>query len=300
MTETTTGWPEIDDPDTLTDRLRTHGYLAGEGLVAAAFLALQMGRPLFLEGDPGVGKTDFASKIATVLDARMIRLQCHAGMDTTQALYEWNFPKQILALRAMGENGDPATILPALYSEDYLLRRPVLQALRGRPAVLLIDEIDRADDEFEALLLEFLEAYTVSVPELGPVVAEVRPMVILTSNRTREVHDALKRRCLYHWITHPGPEREAEILRLRVPRIPDLLARQIAIGLKRVRTDPNLVKPPGVSECLDFAEALTARGATTLTPDAVDATICTLVKQHEDHDPVRDGLLGPPRPREGA
>ncbi|WP_327010862.1 MoxR family ATPase [Dactylosporangium sp. NBC_01737] len=300
MTDVTTGWPVIDSPEMLTGMLADRQYLAGEGLAAAAFLALRMGRPLFLEGDPGVGKTDFARKIAEALGARCIRLQCHAGLDVSQALYDWNFPKQILALRAAGEEaGDRAAQLRGLYTEEFLHRRPILQALEGGRTVLLIDEIDRADDEFEALLLQVLEDYTVGIPELDDVRAPFPPLVILTSNRTREVHDALKRRCLYHWIAHPEPELEERILQRRVPALPEELARQIAAGMQRVRAAKNVAKPPGVAESIDFAEALTARGAATLTPATVDAAVCTVVKHHEDLGVVRQLLLVPTQ-REAA
>ena len=289
MNDVTTGWPLIGSREELAARLTAVGYLPGEGLVAAAFLALQMGRPLFLEGDPGVGKTDFARKIAQALGARAIRLQCHAGIDAAQALYDWNFPRQILTLRA-GEGGERTTV-PDLYREEFLQRRPILQALEGGPAVLVIDEIDRADDEFEALLLEVLEEYTVGIPEIGEIRAEVTPLVILTSNRTREVHDALKRRCLYHWIDHPEPPEEVRILRARVRKLPEALAQQIAAGMKRLRTAKSVTKPPGVAESIDFAQALTADGATALSPGAVEATICTLVKHQDDRDEVRRLLL---------
>ncbi|WP_326557479.1 AAA family ATPase [Micromonospora sp. NBC_01796] len=297
MTEATTGWPLIDSPDQLTGMLADRHYLAGEGLAAAAFLALRMGRPLFLEGDPGVGKTDFARKIAEALDARCIRLQCHAGLDVSQALYDWNFPRQILALRVAGEaqpgTGDRAEQLRGLYTEEFLQRRPILQALEGGRTVLLIDEIDRADDEFEALLLQVLEDYTVGIPELDDVRAPFPPLVILTSNRTREVHDALKRRCLYHWIAHPEPELEERILRERVPKLEQVLARQIATGMQRVRSAKNVTKPPGVAESIDFAAALTTYGAAALTPATVDAAVSTVVKHHEDLEVVRQLLLVP-------
>jgi MoxR-like ATPase len=294
MNDVTAGWPEIRSREELAAKLTAVDYLPGEGLVAAAFLALRMGRPLFLEGDPGVGKTDFAAKIALALGARPIRLQCHAGIDATQALYDWNFPRQILTLRAAGD-----TTVPDLYQEEFLQRRPILQALKGGPAVLLIDEIDRADDEFEALLLQVLENYEVSVPEIETIKAEVTPLVILTSNRTREVHDALKRRCLYHWIDHPEPAEEVAILKARVREVPDGLAEQIAAGMKRLRTTKDIAKPPGVAESIDFAKALTADGATALTPDTVDATISTVVKHQDDRTDARRLLLGtPPRAAE--
>ena len=300
MTETTTGWPAIDSPETLATKLAERDYLPGDGLVQAAYLALTMGRPLFLEGDPGVGKTDFARRIADAFSARFIRLQCHAGLDVTQALYDWNFPRQMLALRAAGdEHSDRSRLLPGLYTEEFLHRRPILQALGDRPAVLLIDEIDRADDEFEALLLEVLEDYRVDIPEFGQVKADVRPLVVLTSNRTREVHDALKRRCLYHWITHPDPELEARILRRRVPKLAEALSHEIAAGMARVRASPAVTKPPGIAESIDFGHALAARGAGTLDPTAVEATLSTLVKHHDDRD-VINRLLLVPGPRKAS
>ncbi len=293
MTETTPGWPPIDRPDTLATMLSDRDYLAGDGLVEAAYLALTMGRPLFLEGDPGVGKTDFARRIADALGARFIRLQCHAGLDVTQALYDWNFPRQMLALRA-AEHGDRTRLLPGLYTEEFLHRRPILQALAGGPAVLLVDEVDRADDEFEALLLEVLEDYRVDIPEFGEVRADTTPLVVLTSNRTREVHDALKRRCLYHWITHPSPELEARILRRRVPKLAEALSHDIAAGMARVRASPAVTKPPGIAESIDFASALAARRTGTLNPATVGAALSTLVKHHDDQDVIGRLLVADP------
>jgi MoxR-like ATPase len=290
---------EINTPADLAELLSRQDYLAGDGLVQAAFLALRMGRPLFLEGDPGVGKTDFARRMAEGLGARFIRLQCHAGLDASRALYDWNFPRQILALRSAGDVDDRGSLLRGLYTEEFLQRGPILQALKGGPAVLLIDEIDRADDEFEALLLEVLENYSVGIPELDEVRAETPPLVVLTSNRTREVHDALKRRCLYHWITHPEPDLEARILRRRVPELPAELARQIAAGMSRVRAHEAVTKPPGVAESIDFATALSTHSATTLDPATVEATVSTVIKHHDDHDLVRRLLLTP-RQREAT
>jgi MoxR-like ATPase len=286
---TPSGWPDVTSPQQLAALLRRVDYLADEGLAAAAFLALRMRRPLFLEGEPGVGKTSFAQKIAQALGARPIRLQCHGGIDASQALYDWNFPRQILTLRA-AEDGARNGIVKQLYSWDFLVRRPILEALENGPAVLLIDEIDRADDEFEALLLEVLEANSVSIPELGEIRATIPPLVILTSNRTREVHDALKRRCLSHWIPHPDPDREVEILRQRVAALPDDLARQIADGMHRLRAARDLAKTPGVAESIDLAHALIETGATALTPTALSVTLSTVVKHHDDQAPVRDLL----------
>ena len=295
MTYSTSDWPPVAGPEELGELLSRQKYQPDKGLSQAAFLALRMGRPLFLEGDPGVGKTDFARRIAAALDARFIRLQCHAGLDATQALYDWNFPKQMLALRAAEGNWlDRTTAVTSLYGREFLQHRPILRALQGGRAVLLIDEIDRADDEFEALLLEVLEDYEVDIPEFGTVQADVRPLVVLTSNRTREVHDALKRRCLYHWIAHPEPDLEIRILRQRVPDLPDDLAGQIAAGMRRVRRSAAVMKPPGVAESIDFAVALTACAAEALDPNSVDAAMSAIVKHHEDHDVVRRLLLCPP------
>jgi MoxR-like ATPase len=296
MTDVPAGWPRISSREQLEAALTAVGYLPGEGLVAAAFLALRMGRPLFLEGDPGVGKTDFARKIGQALGARVIRLQCHAGIDAAQALYDWNFPRQILTLRA-GEDGNRLSV-PDLYRDEFLQRRPILEALQGGPAVLLIDEIDRADDEFEALLLEVLEEYRVGIPELGEIRAEVTPLVILTSNQTREVHDALKRRCLYHWIDHPEPAEEVRILRARVPALPENLAQQIAAGMRRIRAAKDVIKPPGVAESIDFAQALATDGATALDASTVKTTISTVVKHQADRDEVHRLLLAAPRDAE--
>jgi MoxR-like ATPase len=282
----------ISGPEELAAKLTAEGYLPGEGLADAAYLALKLGRPLFLEGDPGVGKTDFARKLALVLGMTYIRLQCHSGLDASQALYEWNFPQQILALRAVDHPDRREEMLDRLYAPKYLLRRPILRALQDSPAVLLIDEIDRADDEFEAVLLEVLEKYEITVPELDePVVAAVPPVVVLTSNRTREVHDALKRRCLYHWIDHPQPNEEEQILRLRVQNLSERLAREIAEGMRRVRDDDKVSKVPGVAEALDFASALVAREFDRLDENAVRATISTVAKDSGDRERITRKLL---------
>ncbi|MFI5960244.1 AAA family ATPase [Cryptosporangium sp. NPDC051539] len=284
----TAGWSIPADPTALRTKLADVDYLADDGLAAAAFLALRMHRPLFLEGDPGVGKTDFAQRIADAFGVSCIRLQCHAGLDAAQALYDWNFPRQILAMRAAESTGeDRSQILNGLYTGEFLQRRPILEALQNSPAVLLIDEVDRADDEFEALLLQVLEKYTVSVPELDePIEATTPPLTILTSNRTREVHDALKRRCLYHWITHPTPDQETDILHRRVRDLPEGLGRQIAERMVRVRGAENIVKTPGVAESIDFATALTAIGAVTLDESAVRTVVSTVVKHHDDLEQV--------------
>jgi MoxR-like ATPase len=266
------------------------GYLPGFGLAAAAFLAHRMGRPLFLEGEPGVGKTAFASAMAAVLGFRCVRLQCHSGLDAAQSLYDWDFPRQLLALRAMGD-GDHSARVSSLWSRELLIARPILDALTGAPAVLLIDEIDRADDEFEALLLQVLERYEIDIPEIGTVAAVQRPFVILTSNRTREVHDALKRRCLYHWISHPDEDHEVRILTRAVTDLPEPLARRIAKAMTVLRGSQDLVKTPGVAESIDLAGSIVQLGGIDLTEDVVDATISTVAKHHDDEPEVREALL---------
>jgi MoxR-like ATPase len=282
----------IDDPDQLRDKMAAQGYLAGDGLAEAAYLSLKLERPLFLEGDPGVGKTDFARKLAGALGRAYIRLQCHSGLDAAQALYEWNFPQQILALRSVDAPSRREELLEQLYDRKFLLRRPILRALQDGPAVLLIDEIDRADDEFEAVLLQVLEDYEITIPELAdPIPAAVKPIVVLTSNRTREVHDALKRRCLYYWIDHPKPDQEEHILRVRVQGLSQRLAHEIAAGMGRVRDDPKVTKAPGVAEALDFASALVAREFDGLDEKSVRATVTTLAKDHADRDRIIRRLL---------
>lgn len=283
-------------PADLTEQLAASaGYLAEAGLAAAAFLAHRGHRPLLLEGAPGVGKTAFAGAMAQLLGARVERVQCYPGLDAGQVLYEWNFPAQMMALRAAGE-GDQSDRLPELWDERYLVPRPILNALRNGPVVLLIDEIDRAEDDFEALLLQVLDNFQITIPELGTVRAEQPPFVILTSNRTREVHDAVKRRCLYHWIDHPTAERETEILRRRVEGLPAVLAAEIASAMNGLRA-LNLVKPPSLAEAIDYARALIELDAASQTESAVDAAISTLVKHHDDEPLVRASLLpGQPTP----
>jgi len=275
-----------DLADQLDKRAR---YLAEPGLTAAAFLAHRGHRPLLLEGAPGVGKTAFAGAMAQVLGTRVERVQCYPGLDAGQVLYDWNFPAQMLALRAAGD-GDHSDQLPRLWDERYLIARPVLSALRDGPAVLLIDEIDRAEDDFEALLLQVLDTFEITIPELGTVTAEHRPFVVLTSNRTREVHDAIKRRCLYHWINHPVPERETEILRRHVAGLGEPLAAEIASCMRQLRS-LDLYKPPSLAESIDYARALHDLGAVTQTAEAVDAAISTLVKHHDDEPRVRAVLV---------
>ncbi|MEX2504966.1 MAG: MoxR family ATPase, partial [Egicoccus sp.] len=255
----------VTDPDSLARRMAGVGYLADTGLATAAYLTLALRRPLLLEGDAGVGKTATAAALAQVLDAPLLRLQCYEGIDASQALYDWNFPAQILHLRAAeasgrGSRSDDAQLEGELYDRRFLVSRPLLQALETDPVVLLIDEVDRADDEFEALLLEVLGDFTVSVPELGTIRAATPPVVVLTSNRTREVHDALKRRCYYHWVDHPSFTREVEIVRTRLPGVGERLAREVVSAVQTLR-EQDLLKTPGVAETLDWTEALVALGA---------------------------------------
>jgi MoxR-like ATPase len=283
---------DITSPAVLKDRLEVHGYLADEGLATAAYLSLAMGRPLFLEGEAGVGKTSLATALGVLLAATVIRLQCYEGIDSSQALYDWDFPRQLLHLRAVeaaGAPNDEASVDrldSEVYSRRFLLARPLLAALETTPCVLLIDEVDRADDEFEAFLLQVLSDYEVTIPELGTVRAEVPPVAVLTSNRTREVHDALKRRCLYHWVEHPTFEREVAIIRRQAPEASASLARQIAAAAAVLRNE-DLAKPPGVAESIDWALALVALGAERLDPDTAIATLGAVLKYREDQERAR-------------
>ncbi|MEY4372432.1 MAG: putative ATPase chaperone CoxD [Actinomycetota bacterium] len=274
--------------------LAQHGYLPDEGLATAIFLAMTLQRPLLLEGEAGVGKTEVAKVLTRWTQGELIRLQCYEGIDASQAVYEWDYAKQLLHLRAAEATGEAAgrgtaAIEGELYSERFLVKRALLRAIahrEGPPPVLLIDEIDRADDEFEAFLLEVLSDYQITVPELGTFSAVTPPIVILTSNRTRDVHDALKRRCLYHWVEHPDFEREVAIVRLRVPDVSEQLARQVAGAVEAMR-GLNLYKPPGVAETIDWATALGRLGATTLDEYVVRTTLGTVLKYREDQDRVR-------------
>jgi len=283
--------------------MRRAGYLADRGLATAILLALRLPRPLLLEGEAGVGKTEVARVLAAILDTVLIRLQCYEGIDVHQALYEWNHARQLLHIRLAeaAHQTDLNQMEQALFSEPFLIRRPLLAALnhRGeRPAVLLIDEIDRADDEFEAFLLEFLSDFAVTIPELGTIVAERPPIVIITSNRTRDLHDALKRRCLYHWIDHPAYERELAIVRARVPAVPELLARQVTRAVQALRR-MDLYKRPGGAETLDWAEVLLTLGVQHLDEATAKATLGAVLKYHEDQVRVEPRLGEILQPVEG-
>jgi MoxR-like ATPase len=265
------------------EALRQESYLPDRGLATAVYLALAMRRPLLLEGEAGVGKTEVGKTLARILGAELVRLQCYEGIDASQALYEWDYARQLLYARAL-QTGEVAVDerVAELYGPDFLVERPVLRALRaGAGAVLLVDELDRADDEFEAFLLEVLSDFTVTVPELGTIAADEPPVVVVTSNRTRELHDALKRRCLYHWIEFPDVEREAEIIRLRVPGVEDALARSVAETVARLRA-LDLVKRPGAAEAIDWAAALSLVGAASADGDAARETLGAAVKNRED------------------
>jgi MoxR-like ATPase len=272
--------------DVLT-ALADHGYLADEGLATAVLLALRLRRPLLLEGEAGVGKTEVAKVLSRWTGGALLRLQCYEGIDAAQAVYEWDYSRQLLHIRAAETRG--ADVEDELFSERFLVRRPLLQAIAhgsGPPPVLLIDEVDRADDEFEAFLLEILSDYSVTVPELGTFHADVPPVVVITSNRTRDLHDALKRRCLYHWVDHPDFAREVAIVRLRAPEVSEQLARQAAAAVGRLR-DLELFKTPGVAETIDWAQALATLGRSELDAATADTTLGAVVKYREDQERVR-------------
>jgi MoxR-like ATPase len=279
---------ELDTIDDLERALYAADYLPDRGLATALFLSLKLEKPVLLEGEAGVGKTEAAKALAVALGARVIRLQCYEGLDVAHAVYEWNYPRQLLHIRAAQEG---TVSEEELFGREFLISRPLLEAIESEePVVLLIDEIDRADDEFEAFLLEVLSDFQITIPEVGTIRALRRPAVVLTSNRTRELHDALKRRCLFHWIGHPTLEREVDIVRLRVPGIPEQLAAQAAAfvrGLRRL----DLAKPPGVAETIDWAHALAALGHEELDASVVEDTLGSVLKYHEDLELVRDSAL---------
>jgi MoxR-like ATPase len=272
--------------DELGELLAGHAYLADRGLATAVYLALHLDKPLLLEGEAGVGKTEVAKVLAALLGRELVRLQCYEGIDASQALYEWDYSRQLIAVRAAQLGEGQAD----LFGSEFLVERPLLAAVRaGSAGVLLIDELDRADDEFEAFLLEVLSEFAVTIPEIGRVAADRPPAVVITSNRTRELHDALKRRCLYHWIDHPSVEREVEIVRVRAPEVPEVLARQVAQAVARLR-EMDVAKRPGVAETIDWSQALAFLGATRLEPEEAAATLGALLKDHEDLELVRSRL----------
>jgi MoxR-like ATPase len=289
-------WTPPASPEDVETGLREQGYLPGEGLSTSVFLAVQLQRPLFLEGEPGVGKTEVANSIAAWFGTDLLRLQCYEGIDAHQAIYEWDYQRQMLYLRAHDRGADsPAVGEDELFSERFLIRRPLLQAIAGgrtagsAPPVLLIDEIDRADDEFEAFLLEILANFTVTVPEIGTFRAEVPPVVVLTSNRTRDVHDALKRRALYHWVEHPDFDREVAIVLTRVPEVGEQLARQVTSAIQALR-GMDLYKSPGVAEAIDWARALHALGREALDESSAAHTLGAVLKYREDAERARPEL----------
>ena len=278
--------------DEVLERMAERRYIADRGLATAIYLSLKLEKPLFVEGEAGVGKTEAAKVMADVLGARLIRLQCYEGIDLAHAAYEWNYPRQLLHIRLLGESGDRAAAEKEIFGPDFLLRRPLLDAIDNDDEVapvLLIDEVDRSDEEFEAFLLEVLSDFQISIPELGTITARRPPLVVITSNRTREVHDALKRRCLYHWIDYPDVAKEIEIVRARAPEAAEELARQVAQLVHGLR-DMDLYKVPGVAETLDWARSLAVLGATKLDPALVDATLGAALKYQEDLDKVRSAL----------
>jgi MoxR-like ATPase len=275
----------------LTQRLRDGGYLADRGLATTMLVSLSLRRPLLLEGEVGVGKTEIAKVLAAVFGRKLIRLQCYEGISTSQALYEWDYARQMLQIRALSQaQASDEQSVDQLFGPKFLLERPLLEAVRqGDRAVLLIDEVDRADDEFEAFLLEVLSDFQISIPEIGTVKADSSPVVILTSNRTRELHDALRRRCLYHWIGYPAEDRELEIVRVRVPAAAEQLTKKVVRAVQRLR-ELDLAKPPGVAETIDWVRTLGVLGETELTRAAADDTLGAVVKDRDDLDLVRDNL----------
>ena len=286
--------PELSSVDAVLEQLGEHKYFTDRGLATSIFLAAELERPLLLEGDAGVGKTEIAKVVAAITGAELIRLQCYEGIDVSQALYEWNYTRQLLHLRTAEATGEATSassdaLEDELFTDRFLIRRPLLRAIDHSAAiapVLLIDEVDRADDEFEAFLLEALSEYAVTIPELGTFQAESPPFVVITSNRTRDVHDALKRRALYHWVEHPDFEREVAIIEAKAPEVPAALARQVAAATAEFR-DMGMYKPPGIAETLDWAKALHLLAAEELTETSVDETLGTLLKYREDQERAR-------------
>ena len=288
------GLRDVSSVEEVVEELSSRNYLADRGLATAVFLSLRQYRPLLLEGEAGVGKTELAKSLSDWAQGDLIRLQCYEGIDSNQAVYEWDYARQLLYLRtaeASGRTQDLSsdTLEGELYDERFLIKRPLLRALSVKndlPPVLLIDEIDRADDEFEAFLLEILSEYAITIPELGTYSSEIKPIVVITSNRTRDLHDALKRRCFYHWVEHPDVEREVEIIRIRAPEVSLLLAEEVAKAAAFLR-GMDLYKPPGVAETIDWAEALVTIGVDDLDEDSVDETLGTLIKYREDQERIR-------------
>jgi MoxR-like ATPase len=275
----------------LSERLREQAYLVDEGLATVISVALALRKPLLLEGEAGVGKTECAKALAEMLDAHLIRLQCYEGIDVSHALYDWNYARQMLYIRTLeaAQAASPGAVTD-VFGKDFIVRRPLLEAIDNelaRPPVLLIDELDRADDEFEAFLLELLSDFQVTIPEIGTIRARQRPVVILTSNRTRELHDALRRRCLFHWIGYPSLEREIAIVRARLPEVPEQLAAEVSAFVARLR-DAGLAKAPGIAETLDWVQALCSLGEQTLEPHLVEATLGAVLKSHEDIERLRE------------
>ncbi|MFQ5526221.1 MAG: AAA family ATPase [Thermoanaerobaculia bacterium] len=282
--------PSLDSVQAAGERLASFDYIADEGLATSLFLALEMGKALFLEGEPGVGKTEVAKVLSRAFDTPLIRLQCYEGLDINHAVYEWNYPRQLLEIQARGAaSGDAEAATRDIFTEDFLLKRPLLQAIdrsHDSAPVLLIDELDRADEEFESFLLELLSDFQVTIPEIGTLHAEHRPIVIITSNRTREIHDALKRRCVYHWIDYPSLDKEIEIVRRKVAGLEDRLSRDIVAFVQALRQQ-DLYKLPGVAETLDWAAALEHLNTVHLDPDVVVATLGLLLKYQDDVDKLK-------------
>jgi MoxR-like ATPase len=282
---------EIQSVNDVTEVLKEQAYIADRGLSTAVYLAMSLGRPLLLEGEPGVGKTEISKSLASAFNVELIRLQCYEGIDANQALYEWDYTRQLLYVRTLtGSEASREETVDELFGERFLIERPLLKAVQaGDRCVLLIDEVDRSDDEFEAFLLEVLSDFQVTIPELGTIESESRPLVIVTSNRTRDLHDALKRRCLYHWIDYPVLEREVQIVKARAPEIQENLIRKVAAAVARMRR-MDLAKKPGVAETIDWARALDFLGADNLDPKIADETLGSVLKDRDDLDMVRESL----------